>query len=53
MVNTSYCSKLFASLSDIREAQEEDSEVMDLNKESDAISRSDRIGFILLQGLLY
>ncbi|XP_041953713.1 uncharacterized protein LOC121713267 [Alosa sapidissima] len=53
VANVSDSSELPSSLSEIREAQEEDSEVTDLAKEADTLSRSDRMGFTKLQGLLY
>lgn len=53
-VNTSPGSTdLPTSLSAIREAQEQDTEVSDLAKESTTNSRPDRVGFTMVQGLLY
>jgi hypothetical protein len=46
-------SDLPSSLFEIREAQEEDSEVTNLAKGADDLSKCDRIGFTKLHGLLY
>lgn len=53
VVNASCSADLPTSLAEIREAQEEDSEVKDLVKEADSSSRPDRVGFAILQGLWY
>lgn len=51
--NAYVSSDLPSSLSEIREVQEEDSEVSELAQGADARSMPDRIGFTKLQGLLY
>lgn len=52
VVNNSCTFDLPCFLSNIRKAQEEDPKITELVKQVDAISRPDRIRFILLQGLL-
>ena len=52
--NTSHCtSDLPTTLSDIQEAQERDPEISDMAKQSAATCKPDRIGYTLLQGILY
>lgn len=52
-VTAGVVSDLPSSLMEIRKAQEEDAEVMDLRKGANADGRPGRIGYVTLQGVVY